>query len=210
MTTRPINDKRPLQLEVVSPRRTSIRLLVLTALMFGTFLLAVPSAGAANCGKALINEYFSSGRLTYHSQECYASALKQLDSDAQMYSGITGAIRAARSRDKAADAKSAAAPVVEPVEPDTIDTTGTTNAPPVATLPVPDAEPPTLTTDAGTVTAESRARAIVSAETTQAALPTVTTPSQVPLTVILLAGLAGVLMLVGLGALTVRWLDRSS
>jgi hypothetical protein len=206
MTTRPINDKRPLQLEVVSPRRTSIRLLVLTALMFGTFLLAVPSAGAANCGKALINEYFSSGRLTYHSQECYASALKQLDSDAQMYSGITGAIRAARSRDKAADAKSAA-PVVEP---DTIDTTGTTNAPPVDTLPVPDAEPPTLTTDAGTVTAESRARAIVSAETTQAALPTVTTPSQVPLTVILLAGLAGVLMLVGLGALTVRWLDRSS
>ena len=194
MTTRPINDKRPLQLEVVSPRRTSIRLLVLTALMFGTFLLAVPSAGAANCGKALINEYFSSGRLTYHSQECYASALKQLDSDAQMYSGITGAIRAARSRDKAADAKSAA-PVVEP------DTTDATTPPPVDTLPVPDAEPPTLTTDAGTVTAESRARAIV---------PAVTTPSQVPLTVILLAGLAGVLTLVGLGALTVRWLDRSS
>lgn len=207
MTTRPTNDKRPLKLEVVSPRRTSIRLLVLTALMVGTFLLAVPSAGAANCGKALINEYFSSGRLSYHTQECYSSALKQLDSDAQMYSGITGAIRAARSRDKAADANSAAAPVVEP---DTIDTTGTTNAPPVDTLPVPDAEPPTLTTDAGTVTAESRARAIVPAETTEAALPTVTTPSQVPLTVILFAGLAGVLTLVGLGALTVRWLDRSA
>ena len=59
------------------------------------------------------------------------------------------------------------------------------------------------------MTAESRAGAIVPTETTQAALPTVTTPSQVPLTVILLAGLAVVLTLVGLGGLTVRWLDRS-
>lgn len=203
MNARPTNAIRPLELGVVSPRRTSIRLLVLTALMFGTFLLAVPSAGAANCGKALINEYFFTGRLAYHTQECYASALKQIDPDARMYSGIMGAIRAARSRDKAADTK-AAAPVVEP---DTIDTTAT---PPVDTLPLPDAVPPTLTTDTGTVTAESRAGAIAPTETTQAALPTVTTPSQVPLTVILLAGLAVVLMLVGLGGLTVRWLDRSA
>ena len=169
--------------------------------MFGTFLLAVPSAGAANCGKALINEYFSSGRLAYHTQECYASALKQLEADARMYSGIMGAIRAARSRDKAADTK-AAAPVVEP------NPTDTTNEPPVDILPL--AVPPTLTTDAGTVTAESRAGTIVPLQTTEAALPAVTTPSQVPLTVILLAGLAGVLTLVGLGGLTVRWLDRSA
>lgn len=205
MTASPINGKRRLELGAVSPRRTSIRLLVLTALLFGTFLLAVPSAGAANCGKALINEYFYTGRLAYHTQECYASALKQLEPDARMYSGIMGAIRAARSRDKAADTK-AANPIVEP---DTTDTTGTTNAPPVDTLPIYDDVPPTLTTDEGTVTAESRAGAIVPTETTQAALPTVTTPSQVPLTVILLAGLAVVLTLVGLGGLTVRWLDRS-
>lgn len=170
--------------------------------MFGTFLLAVPSAGAANCGKSLINEYFFTGRLKYHTEECYASALKQIDPDARMYSGIMGAIRAARARDKAADAK-AAAPVIEP---DTTDTT----APPVDTLPIPDAVPPTLTTDAGTVTAESRAGTVVPIQTTQAALPTVTTPSQVPLAVILLAGLAVVLTLVGLGGLTVRWLDRGA
>ena len=202
MNARPTNAKRPLELGVVSPRRTSIRLLVLTALMFGTFLLAVPSAGAANCGKSLINEYFFTGRLKYHTEECYASALKQIDPDARMYSGIMGAIRAARARDKAADAK-AAAPVIEP---DTTDTT----APPVDTLPIPDAVPPTLTTDAGTVTAESRAGTVVPIQTTQAALPTVTTPSQVPLAVILLAGLAVVLTLVGLGGLTVRWLDRGA
>jgi len=202
VNARPTNAKRPLELGVVSPRRTSIRLLVLTALMFGTFLLAVPSAGAANCGKSLINEYFFTGRLKYHTQECYASALKQIDPDARMYSGIMGAIRAARARDKAADAK-AAAPVIEP---DTTDTT----APPVDTLPIPDAVPPTLTTNTGTVTAESRAGTVVPIQTTQAALPTVTTPSQVPLAVILLAGLAVVLTLVGLGGLTVRWLDRGA
>ena len=206
MNARPTNAKRPLELVVVSPRRTSIRLLVLTALMFGTFLLAVPSAGATNCGKALINEYFYTGRLAYHTQACYSSALKQLDPDARMYSGIMSAIRAARSRDKAADTK-AAAPVVEP---EITDTTGTTNAPPVDTLPIYDDVPPTLTTDEVTVTAESRAGAIVPPETTQAALPTVTTPSQVPLTVFLLAGLAVVLTLVGLGGLAVRWLDRSA
>ena len=211
MNARHINAKRPLQLGAVSPRRTYIRLLVLTALMFGTFLLAVPSAGAANCGKALINEYFSTGRLAYHTQECYASALRQLEPDARMYSGIMGAIRAARSRDKAADTKASKA-IVEP------GTTDTTEVPPVDTLPVYDVDtlpvyndvPPTLTTDAGIVTAESRAGAIVPTETTQAALPTVTTPSQVPLTMILLAGLAVVLTLVGLGGLTVRWLDRGA
>ncbi len=202
MSGAPISHERPLELVVVSSRHTSIRLLVLTALMFGTFLLAVPSAGAANCGKSLINEYFFTGRLKYHTEECYASALKQIDPDARMYSGIMGAIRAARARDKAADAK-AAAPVIEP---DTTDTT----APPVDTLPIPDAVPPTLTTDTGTVTAESRAGTVVPIQTTQAALPTVTTPSQVPLAVILLAGLAVVLTLVGLGGLTVRWLDRSA
>ena len=208
MNARPTNAIRPLELGVVSPRRTPTRLLVLTALMFGTFLLAVPSAGAANCGKTLINEYFYTGRLAYHTQECYASALKQLDPDARMYSGIMSAIRAARSRDRAVDTK-AANPTVEP---DTTDTTAwpEVDTPPVDTLPIYDAVPPTLTTDAGTVTAESRAGAIVPTETTQAALPTVTTPNQVPLPVILLAGLAVVLTLVGLGGLTVRWLDRSS
>jgi len=204
MSGAPIGRERPLELVIVSPRHTSIRLLVLTALMFGTFLLAVPSAGAANCGKALINEYFFTGRLKYHTQECYASALKQVDPDARMYSGIMGAIRAARARDKAADTK-AATPAVDPGT-----DTSSAPAPPVDTLPIPDAVPPTLTTDTGTITAEPRNGPVVPIQTTQAALPLATAPSQVPLSVILLAGLAIVLTLVGLGGLAVRWLDRSA
>ena len=209
MSDAPISHERSLGLDIVPPRHASIRLLVVAALMFGTFLFAVPSAGATNCGSKVIDEFFYTGRIAYHSQACYASALKQIDPDARMYSGVMGAIRAARARDMAADAK-AATRVVEPDTTNTKDTTDPTEGPPVDALPVDDAVPPTLTTDAGTLTAESRAGAVVPSQTTQAALPTVTTPSQVPLPVILLAGLAVVLTLVGLGGLTVRWLDRST
>jgi len=184
----------------LSPQRTPIRVLVLTACVLGSLLFAAPMAGAANCGKELINEYFSTGHLKYHTQECYASALKQVDPDARMYSGIMGALRASRARDNAADNKPAA-PVIDPGT-----TTSSVPAPPVDPVPV-------TTPEASTPTAQSRSGAVVpaqAAQATQAALPTVTTPSQVPLSVILLAGLAIVLTLVGLGSLTVRWLDRSS
>ncbi len=91
--------------------------------------LAVPAAdppqarASEACGKQVINEYFYTGRIKYHPQECYASALKQLDPDARMYSGIMGAIRAARARDKAADTR-AATPIVEPTDGDVYDDGG--------------------------------------------------------------------------------------
>ena len=176
-------------------RAPHVRSLVLAVVLLGVLLVAVPSAGAANCGKQLINEYFFSGHLKYHTQDCYASALKQVDPDARMYSGIMGAIRAARARDKAADEKANQPPV---------DTTPIDTAPtPIDTLPVTTAPMPTETVEP-TSTAAQRTGPIK----TEAALDTSSSQPSVPLPVIILGGLAALLMLVGLGGLAVRYLDR--
>ena len=176
-------------------RAPHVRSLVLAVVLLGVLLVAVPSAGAANCGKQLINEYFFSGHLKYHTQDCYASALKQVDPDARMYSGIMGAIRAARARDKAADEKANQPPV---------DTTPIDTAPtPIDTLPVTTAPMPTETVEP-TITAAPRTGPIK----TEAALDTSSSQPSVPLPVIILGGLAALLMLVGLGGLAVRYLDR--
>ncbi len=174
-----------------------LRPLLATALLLGVLLVAVPSAGAANCGKQLINEYFFSGHLKYHTQECYASALKQVDPDARMYSGIMGAIRAARARDRGADNKAN-----EPVTPDAA--TDSVAPGPIDTLPVTTAPPLPTETVEPTITAESRTGPIQ----TQAAVDTTSSQPSVPLPVIVLGGLATLLLLVGLGGLAVRHLDR--
>lgn len=191
--------RAPLEWDAVLPRVVTLRRLAVTIVLLGALLAAVPSAGAANCGKQLINEYFFSGHLKYHTQECYASALKQVDPDARMYSGIMGAIRAARARDKAADAK-ANQPDVTPVDTTPVDTVPTT---PIDTLPVTTAPLPTETVEP-TITAEARTGAVQ----TQAAVDTSASQPSVPLPVIVLGGLAALLMLVGLGGLAVRYLDR--
>ncbi|MGI9188465.1 MAG: hypothetical protein ACR2J9_13275 [Gaiellales bacterium] len=189
----------PLEWDAVPRRVSRLRQLAVAAVLLGALLIAVPSASAANCGKQLINEYFFSGHLKYHTQDCYASALKQVDPDARMYSGIMGAIRAARARDKAADEK-ANAPDPAPVDTTPIDTVPTT---PIDTLPVTTAPMPTETVEP-TITAEARTGAIQ----TQAAVDTSSSQPGVPLPVIVLGGLAALLMLVGLGGLAVRYLDR--
>lgn len=191
--------RAPLEWDAVPLRVVSLRHLAVAVVLLGALLAAVPSAGAANCGKQLINEYFFSGHLKYHTQECYASALKQVDPDARMYSGIMGAIRAARARDKAADAK-ANQPDVAPVDTTPVDTVPTT---PIDTLPVTTAPLPTETVEP-TITAEARTGAVQ----TQAAVDTSSSQPSVPLPVIVLGGLAALLMLVGLGGLAVRYLDR--
>jgi len=176
----------------------------LLAVLVAALLAPVPNASAANCGKTIINEYFYTGRIAYHTQNCYASALKQLDPDAKMYSGIMGAIRAARARDKAADSKPPASAgsdatdvVVAPV-------------PPTGTVPLPDIVVPLVTNEDPPVTAAARSGDITPATTTQAVIAVPTLESRVPLGVILLGGLAGVLTLVGVGGLAVRWLDQSA
>jgi hypothetical protein len=179
------------------------RLLPLTVLLAaalacgGLVLTNAPPAAAANCGKQVINEYFFSGRLKYHTQDCYASALKQVDPDARMYSGIMSAIRAARARDRAADEKANAPATTEetPVE--------TQSAEPVETLPVTTEIQPTETVEP-IITAVPRTGSIQD----QAAVDTSGAEPSVPLPVIILGGLATLLTVVGLGGLVVRRLDR--
>lgn len=173
-----------------------------------------PTAEAAkkrNCGDAVINEYFFSGRIKYHPQECYALALKQVDPDAKMYSGIMGAIRAARARDKAKDeaasqpadggASSGSSDGFEPVQPMEID--GETV--PMETVPAQDAPVPDEAVD-DPVIAEVAA---VDLTEDQAVVAVPTVAERVPLPVVLLGLLAAVLTLVGLGGLAVRWIDRT-
>ncbi len=177
----------------------------LLATLLAALLVPVPNASAAiaaNCGKAIINEYFYTGRIAYHTQNCYASALKQLDPDAKMYSGIMGAIRAARARDKAADSK--------PPDSSGSNTTDVAPAPPTGTVPLPNIVVPLVTNEEPPVTAAARSGDITPATTTQAVIAVPTIESRVPLGVILLGGLASVLTLVGVGGLAVRWLDQSA
>lgn len=186
---------------VLSPVRLRLLLgLIVVALLAVGAAAEAPPAAAKNCGKAVIDEYFFSGRLKYHTQECYASALKQVDPDARMYSGIMSAIRAARARDKAADNK-ANEPDVTPTETST--PTEAVPTTPIDTLPVTTAPQPTETVEP-TITAEARTGAV----TTQAAIDTSSSEPNVPLPVIVLGGLAALLTLVGLGGLAVRYLDR--
>ncbi len=178
-------------------------LVVLVALVV---LMATPVAGAKECGKSVIDQYFNTGRIAYHQQACYSSALKQIDPDARMYSGIMGAIRAALARDATADAKA-----TNPT-PDS-GASSETPPPPEPTV-VPDGSEviPLLAVDNDALVASVRKIRITPAQptTTQAAIAAPTIESHVPLGVILLGGLASVLTLVGVGGLAVRWLDQSA
>ena len=182
----------------VRARLLPLTVLLVAALACGGLLLTTaPPAAAANCGKQVINEYFFSGRLKYHTQDCYASALKQVDPDARMYSGIMSAIRAARARDRAADEKANAPATTEetPVE--------TQAAEPVETLPVTTEIQPTETVEP-IITAVPR----TGPTQDQAAVDTSGAEPSVPLPVIMLGGLATLLTVVGIGGLVVRRLDR--
>ena len=182
----------------VRARLLPLTVLLVAALACGGLLLTTaPPAAAANCGKQVINEYFFSGRLKYHTQDCYASALKQVDPDARMYSGIMSAIRAARARDRAADEKANAPATTEetPVE--------TQAAEPVETLPVTTESQPTETVEP-IITAVPR----TGPTQDQAAVDTSGAEPSVPLPVIILGGLATLLTVVGIGGLVVRRLDR--
>ncbi len=194
--------------ETARTRSRGVRLVALPAAL--ALCLLLPGGGSAQttkaCGEAVIDQYFNTGRIGYHSQACYASALKQVDPDAKMYSGIMGAIRAARARDKAKDeaasgqpsdagADAAYEPLV-PVQPMPI---------PMETVEAQDAPLPDEAAD-DPVVAEVAA---VDLTEDQAVIAVPTVAERVPLPVVLLALLAGVLTLVGLGGLAVRWIDRT-
>jgi uncharacterized protein YdbL (DUF1318 family) len=179
-------------------RPIRIALLAVCLLLVGS-----AQAGAANCGATLIDEYFTTGRIGYHPQDCYASALRQIDPDARMYSGIIGAIRAARGRDLAQDNAAA-----------TRDSSGGAagDATPTEPQPLPpvDADAVAITTPVDTaipaLPLEPTSAASVPAA--QAAAIEEAASAGIPLSVAVFAGLAALLTLVGLAGLAVRRLDR--
>ncbi len=206
-----LNNRMRLDWDSVFPRTPFSPRSLLVVLVALVVLMATPVAGAKECGKSVIDQYFNTGRIAYHQQACYSSALKQIDPDARMYSGIMGAIRAARTRDATADAKatnptpdSGAGSETPPPQPE----------PPPEPTVVPDGSEviPLLAVDSDALVASVREVRIAPAQSTitQAAIATPTIESRVPLGVILLGGLASVLTLVGVGGLTVRWLDQSA
>jgi hypothetical protein len=186
-----------------APHRTLLTaLLLLVALGVG-----VPTAAAGDCGKQVISAYFNTGKIGYHSQACYASALVQVDPDARMYSGIMGAIRAARARDLAADQKAAqpAPPVTDTAPPPP--STATAAATTTSTSTTATVIDPPLSTAVATAVRPASGQAELSA---QAAATIAAAQPGVPLPVILLGGAAVLLAIVGLGALAVRYVDRDA
>ncbi len=93
---------------------------------------------------------------------------------------------------------------------------GSETPPPTQPEPtvVPDGSEviPLLAVDSDALVASVREVRITPAQptTTQAVIAVPTIESRVPLGVILLGGLAGVLTLVGVGGLAVRWFDQSA
>lgn len=191
----------------MAPITPPIRRVVFGAVMLvilGTVVVTAPSAGAKECGKQVIDQYFDTGKITYHSQACYASALKQIDPDARMYSGIMAAVRASRARDKAADEKPAAQQNETPAG------KNDKAAGVIATEPIASGEEvvPLPPTEQDSLARAMRAVKVDNAATSeQAAGAAMNAEDHVPLVVLLLGGLAALLTLVGLGGLTARWLD---
>jgi len=192
-------------------RRLAIALALATVVA-----IAAPAAGAKECGAQIIDQYFNTGKLAeYHSQDCYASALRQVDPDARMYSGIMGAIRAARARDRAADSKP---PDKEPKTAPTADADSPTPTPtptPAAVapeaVPVQGEEAAELPTPENDSLQRELRRIDLGATSVaeQAASPLPAVESHTPLIVVMLGALALLLLLVGVGGVTARWLDRS-
>ncbi len=201
-----LNNRIRLDWDSVFPRTPFNPRSLLVVLVALVVLMATPVAGAKECGKSVIDQYFNTGRIAYHQQACYSSALKQIDPDARMYSGIMGAIRAALARDATADAKA--------TNPTPDSGSGSETPPPPEPTVVPDGSEviPLLAVDNDALVASVRKIRITPAQptTTQAAIAAPTIESHVPLGVILLGGLASVLTLVGVGGLAVRWLDQSA
>jgi hypothetical protein len=202
--------------------RLPLRLLVLALAALAVGVGAPSGAEAKECGKEIIDQYFSTGRITYHAQACYASALRQIDPDARMYSGIVAAIRASRARDAAADRRREreqaagdatggdAGAVDEPPAAEDPEPTFVEPAP----EPVPQGEEvaPLAEPEQDALIEEVRALDLEPGATTAQALADVpaTAAEHVPLPVVLLGSLATLLTLVGVGGLVVRRLDRSA
>jgi hypothetical protein len=179
---------------------------LLLALLAALVLAVGAPAASADCGKTVIDQYFSTGVIKYHEQKCYDSALKQIDPDARMYSGIMAAIRAARARDRARDAKAAESAnetdvviedggVVDTPIPEPVDEV----VPEFEVLPAEEIPPPLD---------ESARAALEPDPVTTAALaavaPEIDEPPVTPLAVLMVGGLASLVTVAGLVGVAAR------
>lgn len=168
--------------------------------------IGAPTA-SADCGKSVIDQYFSTGVIKYHEQKCYDSALKQIDPDARMYSGIMAAIRAARARDRARDNK--AAEPEQPADTGTVVGEGGASADPAPLLideVVPELED--LPAEELPAPLDESARAALEPDpvttTALAAAPEIEEPPVTPLAVLMVGGLASLVTAAGLVGVAAR------
>lgn len=168
----------------------SIRALLITV----SVLLVAPAAALADCGTSVISDYLKDGTISgSYSQACYRSALRQIPTDADIYTDVRASINAAMTR---SGSSSPGGTQSAPVAPGTTTPKGT----------------PATTTDASTTTDEFLP---VAPGTTDDGLVGEALKNigpkhadEVPLPVIILGGLAALLALAGAGGLIAQRRSR--
>jgi hypothetical protein len=169
------------------------------SLIAACVLFVAPAAAFADCGTSIIDQYLNSGSVSgNYSQACYKSALRQIPTDADLYTDIRASITAAMNGGGSGGSPSQVAPAP-----------GTTTPKPKPKGTTTDAGTPT---DAGTTTDELLP---VTPGTTDGGLVGNALKDigpkhadEVPMPVIILGGLAALLILAGAGGLIAQRRSR--
>ena len=175
----------------------SIRALLLTVCV----LLVAPAAAFADCGTTVIDDYLKDGTISgNYPQSCYKAALKEIPTDADIYTDVRASIIAAMNGGSSNSGG------------------GTQNATnqPGATTSKPKPKPKPITTDAGTPTDGTTTDLLpVVAGTTDSGIVGQALKDigpkhadEVPVPVIILGGLAALLILAGAGGLIAQRRSR--
>ena len=166
-----------------------------TCLIAVGVLLAAPAAALADCGTSIIDQYLNSGTVpSGQPAACYKSALKQIPTDADLYTDIRASISAAMNGGGGG-----------------LGNSGGSNASGVSPGTTTSKNPKPATTDAGTTTGLlPLAPGTTDAGLVGNALKDIgpKKADEVPLPVIILGGLAGLLILAGAGGLIAQRRSR--
>jgi hypothetical protein len=174
---------------------------VRASLIAACVLFVAPAAAFADCGTSIIDQYLNSGSVSgNYSQACYKSALRQIPTDADLYTDIRSSITAAMTGAGGGSGSSGS-------QNGTV-TPGTTTE---------KKKPKATTTDAGTTDAGTTTDELlpVAPGTTDAGLVGNALNNigpkhadEVPMPVIILGGLAALLILAGAGGLIAQRRSR--
>lgn len=163
----------------LSRRRTALAFATLLALLVAAFSVSpAGAASTASCAKQVIADWYDNGRIDkIYEQHCYREAIKILPVDVRVYSGAEDDIL--RALQYARQGK-----------PDPGDQGGGGGTPDPGPDPDPDPSPPEPTPDPGS---------------DPGAAPVDTSgPSAVPVPLIVLAGIAGLLLVLGAAGYVTR------